>query len=375
MAGFGQPTMVDLIRRMVRWDGSHFELDQSYFDFFAATETHFRPKMVELLGQPRMPEASFAPADDADSRHYADIAASVQRVTEEIILSYVDAATRLVGIKRVAMAGGVALNSLANGRIQRELGVELYVQPSAGDAGGALGAALAAHCQIPNTHRPAPLLSAYLGQSFTNADAVAALKAAGMESYEILPDLETTCRRTAELLRDGAVIGWFQGRFEWGPRALGARSILANPALPDMQRTINEKIKFREPFRPFAPAVLAEKASRYFEIESERSELDPESFMLSVAQVRSDARADIPAVTHVDGTARVQLVWERSDSAFRRLLEHFDTLTGLPVLLNTSFNRRGEPIVSSPADALKTFTWSGLDCLVMGNVLVHKEFF
>lgn len=177
--------------------------------------------------------------------------------------------------------------------------------------------------------------------------------------------------KTADILAQGKVIGWFQGRFEWGPRALGARSILANPTLPDMKKTIHEKIKFRELFRPFAPAVLAERATDYFDIPDQHSRLTPEHFMLSVCRVHAAKAHVIPAVTHVDGTARVQVV-SAGDSMFRRLIERFFAVTGIPVLLNTSFNRRGEPIVATPSDALQTFFYSGLDCLAMENVIVWK---
>jgi len=385
MAGFGEAAYLDRIQRLIAFSGDGFRLDQRYFSFLMPDDLPFTPELVALLGPPRQPEAPFfvgdrarppANATEAESRHYADIAASVQRVTEELILSFVEAAVARTGVRRVAMAGGVALNSLANGRLQRELGIDLYVQPAAGDSGGALGAALQAFAEATGS-RPEPLRSAYLGSRYSREEAQAALTSAGVDTFTCFTNTDELLEEAARLLAGGAVIGWMQDRFEWGPRALGARSILASPLLPDMQRTINEKIKFREPFRPFAPAVVAERAEEFFDLTPEAGggQLRPETFMLSVCSVRPEARPRIPAVTHVDGTARVQLVHADSESRFRKLLEKFGKRTGVPVLLNTSFNRRGEPIVASPADAIRTFSWSGLDYLIMDDILVRKEFF
>ena len=375
MAGFGQPRHLDTLRPLL-FDAGRLRVDGDFFDFQVASGPPYRQALLDLLGPARKPEACFDPGADTaignSSRHYADIAASVQRLAEEAVLDYVAAAVARTGIRAVAYAGGVALNSLANGRIQRELGVPLYVHPSPGDAGGALGAALYHHCVTLGLPRPAPLKSALLGSGHTQDEVLAALSHLGIRKVETLPDRASMCHRVAAILADGKVIGWFQGRFEWGPRALGARSILADPSHPGMQRIINEKIKFREPFRPFAPAVLAEHAADYFDVAGSGGPLDPERFMLSVCRVREDKAARIPAVTHVDGTARVQLVGAGEPTAFRELLEHFHASTGLPVLLNTSFNRRGEPIVATPRDALQTFFYSGLDCLVMENSIVWK---
>lgn len=375
MAGFGQPRHLDTLRPLL-FDAERLRIDEAFFDFQVASGPPYRQALLDLLGPAREPESPFDPEADtaigAASRHYADIAASVQRLAEEAILGYVAAAVAQTGIRAVAYAGGVALNSLANGRIQRDLCVPLYVHPSPGDAGGALGAALYHHCVTLGLPRPAPLKSALLGSGHTQEEVLAALARAGVGRIETLPDRASLCERVASILADGKVAGWFQGRFEWGPRALGARSILADPSRPEMKRIINEKIKYRELFRPFAPAVLAEHAAAYFDVAGGGEPSDPERFMLSVCRVREDKVARIPAVTHVDGTARVQLVGAEEPSAFRELLEHFHALTGLPVLLNTSFNRRGEPIVATPRDALQTFFYSGLDCLVMENAIVWK---
>jgi len=375
MAGFGQPIHYDKIRKLVFDDSGAIHLDQRYFNFVAPEAAPYTAALSELLGPPRQAESDFDPNDGAEvgtaSRAYADIAASVQKVAEDTIVAYAKTAIEKTGVRALAMAGGVALNSLANGRIQRELGIPLYVHPSPGDAGGALGAALFHHCVTLGLARPQPLTNALLGSRYSQEDVLAALAKAGIQQFETFTDDNAYCERVANILAQGKVIGWFQGRFEWGPRALGARSILANPTLPDMKKTINEKIKFRELFRPFAPAVLAERAADYFDIPDQHSRLTPEHFMLSVCRVHADKAQVIPAVTHVDGTARVQVV-SAGDSMFRRLIERFFTVTGIPVVLNTSFNRRGEPIVATPGDALQTFFYSGLDCLAMENVIVWK---
>lgn len=377
MAGFGQPRLTERLRPLLFDQDGALRPDPAYFDFGISVQRPYRQALLDLLGPAREPEAAFDPLADNDigthSRHYADIAASVQRLTEEAIVAYLGAAVARTGLRQVAYAGGVALNSLANGRAQRELGIDLYVHPSPGDAGGALGAALHHHCVTLGLPRPAPLTDPLLGSQYSPAEITSALARAGVRNIETFDSEDAVCARTAELLAEGKVIGWFQGRFEWGPRALGARSILADPSYPDMKRIINEKIKFRELFRPFAPAVLAEHADQYFELLPDRGPLAPEHFMLSVCRVKPEQAAAIPAVTHVDGTARVQLVGAERNTPFRRLLEHFHARKGLPVLLNTSFNRRGEPMVASPRDALQTFFYSGLDCLVMGNTIAWKK--
>jgi carbamoyltransferase len=377
MAAFGEARHLDAVRALIRQDGCRFTLDLRAFEFDDDRGLPYTEALVETFGPARPPESRFdisdaAPAEVREaSRHYADIAASVQRVTEDFILAFAAAAVKMTGRPSVAFAGGVALNSLANGRLQRELGIDLYVQPAPGDAGGALGAALLHHHRSGGT-RSAPLCSAYLGQAFDDKAMVAALTESDLTGTRLETDaalVEDTARR----LRRGEVIGWFQGRYEWGPRALGARSILADPTRADMQSLINEKIKFREPFRPFAPMVLAEHAQEFFELEHADVPTQPETFMLSVARVRPEKRSVIPATTHVDGTARVQIVHPDGPPLLRGLLAAMARLGGVPILLNTSFNRRGEPIVASPADAIHTYLWSGLDALVLGRHVVAKD--
>jgi carbamoyltransferase len=228
------------------------------------------------------------------------------------------------------------------------------------------------HC-IRGGPRRTALTNVYLGREWDRSDVRATLKAETIEGWKEYQDEPALIDAVSELLADGAVIGWFQGRFEWGPRALGARSILADPTRADIQRIVNEKIKFREPFRPFAPAVLAERAHEFFDVPEVFSQSAPENFMLSVASVRPEKRAMIPAVTHADGTARLQLVRAATAPRFAKLLAQFEKRKGVPILLNTSFNLRGEPMVASPLDALRTFSWSGMDYLVLGDIVVGKD--
>jgi carbamoyltransferase len=371
MAGFGHPTHLETMRRLLRTtDDGLFAIDQQYFEFECPEDLPYTPKLRELFGAPREAESAFS-VRDASSRHYADIAASLQRRTEEVILHVVRHAVERTGIHNVCIAGGVGLNSLANARIQRELGCELYVHPAAGDGGGALGAALHHHHVVRQQPRRGALDNVYLGDEHPESAVIAELRRHGITDWRRLADDELM-REVVDRLIAGQVVGWMQGRFEWGPRALGNRSILANPTRMDMQEIVNLRIKFREPFRPFAPSVLSEHAHEYFDVAPQPTATAPENFMLAVARVRDEKRSVIPAVTHYDGTARVQLVRRETNPRYYRLIEAFGARTGVPVLLNTSFNLRGEAMVDKPYDALETFFWSEMDALVMGNIVVAK---
>ncbi|MCH7745373.1 MAG: hypothetical protein IIC84_04785, partial [Chloroflexi bacterium] len=268
-------------------------------------------------------------------------------------------------------AGGVALNSVANSRILRETPFEeLYVQPSAGDGGTALGAALYAwHCALGNNDSRFVMEHTYWGKAYAPDDFRSAINQAGFKA-EYIDDEAKLVDMTVDKLLDGKVVGWHQGRFEWGPRALGNRSILADPRRDEMKDIVNTKIKFREPFRPFAPSALAESADEYFDLPEPDSRM-PSRFMLLVVPVKDEKRDVIPAVSHM-GTARVQTVHQDSNPLYHRLIERFGEATGVPVLLNTSFNVRGEPIVNTPEDTLDTFAKSGIDTLVMGNFVLNK---
>ena len=294
-----------------------------------------------------------------------DIAASVQKVCEEIVLRMVRYIHRETGLTNLCMAGGVALNCVANGRVIRETPMKsLFVQPAAGDAGGAVGVAHYIYNTLHKRPRTEGWAHAYLGPEYKDDEIAAYLDARGVP-YQALPRPELL-GTTARLLSEGNVIGWFQGRMEFGPRALGGRSILADPRDPGMRDTLNMKIKFREGFRPFAPSVLADKASEWFDIDCDSP------YMLLVAQVREGKRS-IPSVTHVDNSARLQTVTRDSSPLYYDLIAEFEKVTGVPIVINTSFNVRGEPIVCTPGDAYLCFMRTNMDYLVLGPYLLDKK--
>jgi carbamoyltransferase len=389
MAPYGRPRFVDEVRRLlnVASDGS-FSLNLEFFDFQHSTTRTYSDAFLKLFGAPRAAETLFfteasgfpayfgaRPPDYADraaaNQRYADLAASIQQVTEETLLTMARAACERAGSTRLCMAGGVALNSVANGRILREGGVtDLFIQPAAGDSGAALGAALFVHHQVLGHPRGFVMEHAAWGEEH-GMDAVREAAASTPFATEECADEETMLDRAAELIASGRVIGWHQGRFEWGPRALGQRSILADPGRAEMKDTVNVKIKFREPYRPFAPSVLAESADRYFDCAGADRQY-PSRFMLLVEPVREDARAMLPATTHVDNSARLQTVVQTASPMYHALIDRVGQATGVPVVMNTSFNLRGEPIVNTPAEAISTFARSGLDALVMNNLILHK---
>jgi carbamoyltransferase len=389
MAPYGEPKYVDKVERLykVERDGSLW-LDMSYFCFHHSTTRTFNGKFVELFGEPRDPDWNFftetsgypsyygdKPADYQHrcerNQYYADIAASIQHCTEEIVLNMARALHAETGLDKLCLAGGVALNSVANGRIVKETAFkELFVQPAAGDGGGALGAALfAQHCVLglPRSFR---MEHAYWGKAFRDDEIVDYLRGANIAHTRCASE-DQMLDRVVDHLRRGHVVGWFQNRFEWGPRALGARSILADPGRADMKDIVNTKIKFREPFRPFAPSVLVDASERYFELDQPARHY-PARFMLFVVDVKPGQGAVLPAITHVDNTARLQTVHRDHSPLYYRLIERFGQASGVPVVLNTSFNLKGEPIVSTPAQAHSTFMRSGMDALVLGNTVVAK---
>ncbi len=364
MAAYGQPTYVDQVRKLVRQaeDGS-FHLDMRYFGYHQSLRSITRA-FTDLLGPPRPAEAEL-------DQKYADIAASLQLVTEEIMVGLARQARTLTGSDNLCLAGGVALNVLANAKILRESGfLNVWIQPAAGDSGGCIGAATHLYHTVLRQPRTWTMTDAYLGPGYSN-DEIAAFLSELEVSHTVLHGAELTSA-VARLLADGNVIGWFQGRMEFGPRALGARSILANPTDPGMKDKLNAKIKHREQFRPFAPSVLKEAASTYFDFDGRST--DRESpFMLLVARVRPDKQHLVPAITHADGTARVQTVGREQNPRYYDLIEAFGKLTGVPVLVNTSFNVRGEPIVCTPAEAFNSFSHTDMDYLVMGDALIPSS--
>jgi len=386
MAPYGEPRYIDEVYKVVRVaDDGSIEMNMDCFSYHYSTSDTFNHRFVEVFGPPRVPESDFFTLithpnkqhpdwDDVtaeQNQKYADIAASIQRVTEEIVLKMVNTAHQKTGLDKLVMAGGVALNSVANGRIMRESAFkDVWIQPAAGDSGGALGAALYAYHVILGYPRKFVQEHCYWGAEYSEAQMVEAIEAAGFP-YERFDDTEVLLDRALDTILQGKVVSWFQGRFEWGPRALGSRSILADPRREEMKEIVNTKIKFREPFRPFAPVILEERAGEYFTTEGLDSQYPPR-FMLMVSPFKEDKRDDLQAVCHVGGTGRMQTVRKEWNPAYYRIIEKFGEATGIPVLLNTSYNLRGEPIVNTPANALYTFGSSDIDQLVMGPFLVSK---
>ena len=383
MAPYGKAQYVDNIRKVVdvKGDGS-FRLDMSYFGYHYHSENTINSKFLDLFGQSRDPKSRFVTEktstyDDPNpptkneilsNQYYADVAASLQNVTEDILIKIARYLYSKTEIKKLCIAGGVGLNSVANYKILKETPFdEIYIQPASGDAGGALGAALYVYHVILNKPRQFIMEHALWGEEYDMNDITSFLKNKNIKHEFIEGD--SLLNRIVENLMKGKVIGWYQGRFEWGPRALGNRSILADPTNPKMKDIVNIKIKFREPFRPFAPSVLEDKVEDFFDIH-EAARHYPARFMLYVTKVKNDR---IPAITHVDGSGRLQTVKEAHNPRYYRLIELFGQATGVPIVLNTSFNLKGEPIVTTPQDAFNTFMKSGMDILVLENCLVDKE--
>ena len=392
LAPYGEPKYAQKIHDHLldlKEDGS-FRLDQRYFDYCAGL-TMTNRRFDDLFGgPPRKPE-------ELVTQREMDLAASVQAVTEEVMLRLANSIRRETGQKNLCLAGGVALNCVANGKVLRDGAFEnIWIQPASGDAGGALGAALTAYHGFKRqprklngeTGRPRRMdgmKGSYLGPAYEQSEIEAELEDAGAV-YETLSEAEMI-GKTAKALADGKAVGWFQGRMEFGPRALGGRSILGDARSPTMQRTLNLKVKYRESFRPFAPSVLREHVEEWFEHDGDSP------YMLIVADVAQDKRrrmnedeeqlfgidklnvprSEIPAVTHVDYSARIQTVHEETNPAYHKLLTAFHGETGCPILVNTSFNVRGEPIVCTPADAFHCFMGTEIEMLVVGNTVMHKD--
>jgi carbamoyltransferase len=384
MAPYGEPRYVDKVHKLFRQnaaDGS-FRLNMDYFSFHNSTESTYNQRFVDLFGTPRRdesdfftmltnPERSTEKAAMAENQRFADIAASIQRVTEDALISIANHLHQKTGQKKLVMAGGVALNTKANYRILAETPFEeIYIQPAAGDDGGALGAALWAYHLVLNKPRNWVMPNGYWGQEYSESEIKAFLDDKGAKYTHYADKEDTMLDLLAEKLTQEKVIGFFQGRFEWGPRALGNRSILADPRSEAMKEVVNTKIKFREPFRPFAPVILRERAAEYFDYPSVEQHEAPR-YMLMVSPIKSDKQDKIQAVCH-QGTGRLQTIERETNPRYYGVIERFGQLTGVPVLLNTSFNLRGEPIVSSPRDAWNTFCHSDIDLLVLGSFVIQK---
>ena len=386
LAPYGNPKYVNLIKDNIidiKSDGS-YRLNMNYFNYCTGlTMTNHR--FHELFGgDPRKPDR------DPITQKEMDLAASVQVVIEDAVIALGRGIKKETGLNNLCLAGGVALNCVANGKLLREqIFDKIWIQPASGDAGGALGSALLAYYHFLSKERIVreadAMKGAYLGPSFKDAQIEDELTKIGAK-FKIVP-YDEMIEETAQSLADGKAVGWFQGAMEFGPRALGARSILGDPRSPSMQKNLNLKVKFRESFRPFAPSVLEEHVSKWFEIEQESP------YMLLVADVKKDKqkkmneeeenlfgidklnvpRSEIPAVTHVDYSARVQTVNETRNPVYYHLIKSFYEKTNVPVLVNTSFNVRGEPIVCTPEDAFRCFMGTNLDLLIIGNAVLKKE--
>ncbi len=370
MHPYGKPKYVDKIYEILEVgpDGSLWH-DMRYFAYHYSTDSTLNERFCEHFGRPardpRMSDKSLDP-------FYCDMAASIQKVTEDVVLKMARHVHEMTGLKKLCMAGGVALNSVANYKILRQGPFEdLYILPAPGDDGGSVGAAYWAYNHVLDQPRGPALDHAYLGSQYSDREIEEFLRKHEIP-YQRIEDDETFFDFVARALIDGQVCGWFRGRFEFGPRALGARSIIADARRPEMKEKLNAKIKFREAFRPFAPSVLEERADEFFEIpEAERH--FPARFMLYVTPVRPEKRSVIPAITHEDGSGRLQTVFKDTNRAYHRMIERFGELTGVPVIMNTSFNLKGEPIVESPAHAFNTFSLSGMDLLFLNNYVVRAE--
>ena len=386
LAPYGEPKYADVIMDNlidVKDDGS-FRLDLSYFDYCTGLRMT-NDKFDDLFGAPaRDPETEL-------TQREMDLAASIQDVTEEVVLRLGRSVAKETGEKNLCLAGGVALNCVANGKLLRDKCFEnVWIQPAAGDAGGALGAAMVAHHHFQGQPRKLNgamdgMQGAYLGPEFSQADIERRLTAAGAK-FTVLSD-DATIEQTADALSDGKAIGWFQGRMEFGPRALGCRSILGDPRSPTMQKELNLRVKFRESFRPFAPSVLREHVADWFELDGDspymslvanvtedrrRAMTDEEKALFGIDKLNVP-RSSIPAITHVDYSARIQTVHQATNPRYHALIKSFEAKTGVPVVINTSFNVRGEPIVCTPEDAFRCFMGTGIEVLVVGNCFLTKE--
>jgi len=389
MAPYGQPKYLDKVKKLVRnfADGS-FSLNMEYFTYHKSAEYAYGSKFVDLFGEARPRDLHFftktsgypsyfgeKPRNYNElcelNQKYADIAASIQAFTEEVILKLAQTVYQETKMENLCIAGGVGLNSVANGLLLRKGPFKrIFVQPAAGDDGGSLGAALYIYHAILGKKRRFIQDNCYFGADFSDGQIEKFLKSQRVKYQKMME--EKLIDFLASEIAHGKVVGFFSDRAEWGPRALGARSILADPRREEMKEIVNTKIKFREPYRPFAPVVLAERASDYFEVEGLNHQYLT-NFMLGVFPVKKEKRKVIPAITHVDGTGRLQIITQTQNRRYYNLVKRFGEKTGVYVLLNTSFNLKGEPIVNSPADAFNTFSKSGLDILVLERYVILKE--
>ena len=360
LAPYGEPKYVDRIKQLITIkDDGTFRLNMKHFSFDYGLKM-YKPSFETIMGAPTRSMES-GPLE----QFHKDVARSLQEVVNEVMVKLATNIVERTGLKRLCLAGGVALNCVANGHILRDSPVdEIFIQPAAGDNGGAMGAALWLWHQVLNKQRDWKLTSPYLGPEYSEQQMQQTLDQYGAVYHRM--DTEALLDTTTDLLNDAKVIGWHQGRMEWGPRALGHRTIMGDPRHPQMREIINAKIKMREGFRPFAPTVLEEDTEAYFQLNC------PSPYMLLVAPVREDI-PPLPSITHVDGSARVQTIRQDQDDLYYRLIKRFKDKTGCSVVINTSMNVRGEPIVNTPEDTYRCFMRTHMDALVMGPFILHKS--
>jgi carbamoyltransferase len=345
-------------RKVVRLlDDGGYELDLDYFEFPFQRDLWVSDKFIKLFGPKRKKNESL------EKRHQ-DIAAALQARLEEVYIHLARYTKQATGRDYLCLSGGVTLNSVANGKLlQEELFKDIFVPPPTGDDGTSIGSALLYNYEVLGNMQRCPLQNGFLGPSYSDEEIEAALQRFNLAYYKS----DDVCKEAAVMLAKGKIVGWFQGRMEVGPRALGNRSILANPALEHIKDTLNARVKFREPFRPFAPSILAEDVGEWFEYDHEAP------YMLFVFDVKKEKRSQVPGITHVDGSGRLQSVDADRNPQYHRLISEFKKLTGIPMVINTSFNIKGEPIVNTPTDAIRCFLGNGMNCLVLGDFVVKKQ--
>lgn len=362
LAPYGEPLYTDKFKELldIKEDGS-FRLDMKYFSYLYSLKKTINRRFEKLFGRKQRKR------DQEIDKFYTDMAASGQKVVEELIVKIAQHMHKKYKTDNLVIAGGVGLNSVANWRIMQNTGFKnIFIQPAAGDSGGSLGAAFAFYHMTLGKPRKFEMTHALWGPSFDNKQIKDTLDKYDAK-YKEFKDETKLIEETAKLLADNKVIGWFQGRLEFGPRALGNRSIVANPMNPEMKEILNTKVKYREKFRPFAPSVLEEKASKYFDIDIAAP------YMLLIPPVHPDKRDLLPAITHVDGSARLQTVDKKTNPRYHKLISAFEKITGMPVVVNTSFNVRGEPIVCTPEDAYSCYMRTGIDALIVGNFMLTEK--
>lgn len=390
MAPYGKPLYVNKVKKLINIykDGS-YSLNMEYFTYHKSSTKSYSRKFQKLFGIPRPKDLYFftkssgypsyfgeKPKNYKElcdlNQKYANIATSIQKVTEDLLLGLVNKLYEETKLENLCIGGGVGLNSVANGiLLQKSKFKRIFIQPAAGDDGGSMGAAFYAYHQILSKKRIFVQDNCYFGADFTDLEIKKFLKNKKIKYTKILSEEKLTDFLSEELTKD-KVIGFFHGRAEWGPRALGARSILASPRKEEMKEIVNTKIKFREPYRPFAPVTMTEKASEYFEVGTKDHKFLT-NFMLGVFQVKKNKRKIIPAVTHIDGSGRFQIINKKQNARYYNIIKKFGKKTGVYVLMNTSFNLKGEPIVNSPENAFNTFKKSGLDILALENYIIRKQ--